>query len=228
MSMIQFNLLPDVKLAYVKAQRQKQLVTSISTVAGIAAIAVFVLLFAFVNLAQKKSVNDLTKDIKTVSSDLMGTDDLNKILTVQNQLISLNDLHDNKVAAKRMLDYIQQVTPRQSTISQLEVDYSQNIMTINGDADALSVVNTFADALKFTTYRVGNEQEAGEKHAFSNVVLTNFSRTEEKTTYTLTMNFDPAIASRTEDVELVIPNMVTSRSNLERPDLLFQQSKRTP
>lgn len=51
--MIQFNLLPDVKIAYIKAQRQKRIVIFASIVASAAATALFVLLFSYANLVQK-------------------------------------------------------------------------------------------------------------------------------------------------------------------------------
>ncbi len=220
--MIQFNLLPDIKLAYIKAQRQKQLITSVSVIASVAAIVLFVLLLFTVHVAQKKNMNDLTADIKTQSNDLAKTEDLNKILTVQNQIGALDDLHSSKVVSSRLYGYLQQVTPTQVAISQLEVDFEGNTMSITGTAQSLAAINTYTDALKFTKYTTDTSDEKAS--AFSSVVLASFARTDGKNSYTITLNFEPTIFSQDEKVQLVVPQMVSSRSSVERPSALFQQN----
>ena len=86
--MIQFNLLPDVKLEYIKAKKSKRLVALISTLTCAVAIALVVLLFTVVNVFQKQHLSDLNADIKKYSTSLKNTKDLDKILTIQNQLKS--------------------------------------------------------------------------------------------------------------------------------------------
>jgi Tfp pilus assembly protein PilN len=220
--MIQFNLLPDVKIAFIKAQRQKRLIVSISIIAGIAAIAIFILLFTFVNLAQKKNMNDLTKDIKTQNQELTQTEDLNKILSVQNQLKALDQLHGDKIVASRLFSYLQQVTPTQAAISELEIDFEANTMSITGTATSVAAINAYTDSLKFTNYTTENDND--KKPAFNSVVLSSFARSENKNSYTITLNFDPVIFSQDESVKLQIPQIVSSRSNTERPSALFQQN----
>ena len=92
--MIQFNLLPDVKQAYIRAKRRKRVVavTSTSVIAG--CLTVLVLLFAFVNVAQKQHLKDLSSDINAQVKELQDTPNLDSILTVQNQLMVLGSLHD--------------------------------------------------------------------------------------------------------------------------------------
>lgn len=67
--MIQFNLLPDVKLQYIKARRSKQLVMLISVAVAATALALLVLLFINVKL-QSHHIDNLTKDIKTDTATL--------------------------------------------------------------------------------------------------------------------------------------------------------------
>jgi len=221
--MIQFNLLPDVKIAYIKAERQKRLIVSISIIASIAAVAIFIILFTFVNLAQKKNMNDLTKDIKSRSADLTNTEDLNKILTIQNQISALDQLHGDKLVASRIFGYLQQVTPTQVAISQLEVDYEAGTMSVSGTAQSVAAINAYTDSFKFTNYTsdsTGNDK----KPAFNSVVLANLSRSENKNTYNITLNFDPTIFGQDENVKLQVPQIISSRSNTERPSALFQQN----
>lgn len=215
--MIQFNLLPDVKIAFIKAQRQKRLVVSASVIASAAALTILVLLFTFVNLAQKKNMNDLTKDIKSQSDKLMETKDLDKTLTVQNQLGALETLHGEKVQATRTFQYIQQVTPATVSVTQLDVDFSANTISVTGRADSLAAVNTYADSLKFTTFTIASEG-GDSKRAFSNVVLASFGRNDNSNSYNITLSFDPVIFAQDNEVNLQVPQMNTSRSNVERPN----------
>lgn len=220
--MIQFNLLPDVKIAYIKAQRQKQLVVSISVIASIAAITVFLLLFMFVNVAQKKNMNDLTKDIKTQNADLMETKDLDKILTIQNQIGALDGLHSQKVVANRLFDYLQQVTPADVSITQLDVDFAANTISVTGKTQKIAAINTYTDSLKFTKFSTKNDET--EKQAFKDVVLASLTRTDGKNDYTITTTFDPLIFAQEEEVKLKVPQMLTTRSSTERPGALFEEN----
>lgn len=232
--MIQFNLLPDVKLQYLKVRRTQRLVVSISTLLIAASLLVFVLLISTVDVFQKKNLNDLNHDIKTYTSQLQNTPNLNKILTVQNQLQVLTSLHDQKPAASRLFGYLKQLTPSAATISQLDVGFIQdattdqtdtqsgpNTVSITGAANSLDVVNKFADTLKYTTYKKADGSSAS---AFSAVVLSQFSRSSSGATYTITANFDPAIFDSTNNASLTVPNIISTRSVAEQPTDLFQNN----
>jgi Tfp pilus assembly protein PilN len=220
--MIQFNLLPDIKVQYLKAKRQKRLVVVSSVLASAVALAVFVLLLSTVFILQKKNLSDLNKDIKSNSSQLQGVKDLNKILTVQNQLGALTSLHDNKVVSSRLLDYLTQVTPSDASISKLDVDFAAHTMIISGTANAASIVNTYADTLKFTKYQV--KSGSTEQNAFSNVVLNSFTRDSKTATYEIDLSYDPVIFSNADNVTLKVPNIISTRSEVDKPTDLFQQS----
>jgi Tfp pilus assembly protein PilN len=213
--MIQLNLLPDVKLEYIKTQRLKRLVVSVSLLASAAALVIFLFLILTVDVWQKASINHLSDDIKDRSATLQNTPNLNKILTIQSQLNSLDSLHGKKPVTTRLTDFIGQVTPNTATISNLKADYDANTLSITGNAPSLDIVNTFVDGLKFTTY--STDSNADSKKAFSDIVLTQFSRDASKATYTITLNYDPAIFSGDNNVALSVPNQVTTRSILEQP-----------
>jgi len=55
-------------------------------------------------------------------------------------------------------------------------------------------------------------------------VLTNFSRDKKGATYTITTSFDPVIFSEASDVALTVPNIISTRSAVEQPTALFQNS----
>lgn len=220
--MIQFNLLPSVKLEYIKARRTKRLVMSIAIVAGLFSFAIFGLLFVNVNFLQTGHISNLTKEIEDNTNQLKSIEDIDKVLTVQNQLTELTALHEKKPAADRALTYISQVTPQKASTSQVSVDFEQQTISISGTTDSLVTVNKFADTLKFTKYVVDDSTD--QINAFSDVVLANFSVSDDQTTYQIDLKFNPEIFDNTKSIKLSIPNIISTRSQTQKPsDNLFQK-----
>lgn len=223
--MIQFNLLPDVKLHYIKAERQKHMAISIAIITSIAAITILIFLALTVRVFQQKNMSDLDKDIKSATTELQNIKDLNKILTVQSQLGSLDTLHNDKPVSSRLYSYISQVTPSEASISNISVDFSTNTLEMSGKVSTLALVQKFADTLKFSTYK--SEEKAktdtsADPAAFADVVLSSFARQKEGANYTLKMSFDPAIFSNTKTVSITVPALVSTDAASVRPSPLFQ------
>lgn len=226
--MIQFNLLPDVKQEYVKARRTKRLVILASLAASGVSVFVLLLMVLTVDVVQKKSLHDLNNDIGKYSKQLKAVPNLNKMLTVQNQLNTLTSLHDQKVVTSRLFGYIKQFTPSQATISKLTVNFSDDGSTdsttptsqpstfdIQGNAPSLDVVNAFTDTLKATTYKIdGDGSSSSSKKAFSNVVLSDFGRDKNGAKYTIDLSFDPAIFDSQNSVTLTVPAGLSTQAEL--------------
>lgn len=229
--MIQFNLLPDVKQEYIKAKRQKHSVIVISLLAASASLFIFVMLFLTVNVFQKGHIGRLTDDIKESTDILNNTKDLDKILTIQNQLNSLPELHDAKPVTSRLFGYMTQVTPAQVTIGDIQLNYEEKTLSLTGTADSLSTINKFVDTLKFTTYVEGaaDQADTGDaKKPFSDIVLASFARSKEGSTYQITLNFDSEIFNAKKQTTLIVPKTITTRSETEKPKDLFQELPKEP
>lgn len=235
--MIQFNLLPDVKMDYIKAKNLKRSVIVISGIVAAVSLALFLLMFATVNGFQKKRISDLNGAIAKDSKTLRETPDITKVLTVQNQLNSLSSLHDQKPVTSRLFGYISQLVPAQASIGKLELDFVENKMTITGTLDtttggdaanALGNTNKFIDTLKFAEYTYPSDQGAEQKaQAFSNVVLSKFTRTEKEATYEITLNFSKDIFDNNKKVTLVVPKITSTRSDVEKPSDIFKSLPKT-
>jgi hypothetical protein len=219
--MIQFNLLPDVKIEYVKATRTKRLVTGIALIVTATTCAVFLLLAGVVYGVQKKNMSDLSDDISTKSKELRDTPDLDKILTIQNQLGALNGLHDSKVVSTRTFGFIEQFTPEGITISDFLVDYTTNTITISGGSPTLERINVFTDTLKFSKYKLDDDTTTTK--AFSNVVLGQFSKGTTEVIYTITLSYDPILFKSGSEVTLIIPPGVTTNSFTGQPSAIFKK-----
>ncbi len=331
--MIQFNLLPDVKLDFLKAQKLKRSVVGIAIIAGGASLTLLILLFLVVDVFQKTHISSLNGKIKEDYGKIQSVPDLNKILTIQNQLNSLSCtkdelsagkkpcLHDKKPVATRLFRYLKQVVPDNVSIAELTVDFDAKTMTFTGTSNSLATVNKFVDTLKFTGYvqssranwtigtsyktndvvsdggssyvslsdhtaasdnepGVGNnwknvwkeipaisyegnwtkgtsyktndvvsdggssyvslsdhtsgsdtEPGAGSNwksswsevpNAFSSVVLSSFARDSKIAKYTITLNFAPSIFDNSQNVSLIVPKIITTRSETENPTQLFK------
>ena len=223
--MIQFNLLPDVKLEYIRSQRLKRSTVGIAVVAAAGALFILIMLFLVVDVFQKQHLNGLNSDIKTDSSKLQSVTDLNKILTIQNQLNSLPALHAQKPVTSRLFTYISQIVPNNVSIAQLNIDFDQHTLTFTGSADGISTVNKFTDTLKFTTYKTSNGTNS--PNAFSDVVLSSFARTDKGASYSISTNFDATIFDSSQTVQLIVPSIVTTRSETEKPSDLFKEQPQT-
>ncbi|HUB93118.1 MAG TPA: PilN domain-containing protein [Verrucomicrobiae bacterium] len=210
--MVQFNLLPDVKLEYVKTQRTKNLLTLVSIVASVAGIAILLISVVTVDVVQKKSLDDENNDISRYSSQLKSIPNLNKILTVQNQLSTLTSLHDQKPVVSRLFGYIAEVTPTQTDLNELNIDFTANTITIGGSAPSLAAVSTYTDTLKATTYTISGS--SSKSNAFSNIVLTSFGQNQSGATFTITCSFDPAIFNTNDDVALSVPQTASATQSV--------------
>lgn len=225
--MIQFNLIPPVKKEYLRIQRLRDSVILISSVVTGASFIIFLGLFVYVSFVQNSSLNNLDNVVRTKSSFLSGNSNLNKILTVQNQLSSLPQIESNLPKSSRVFSYINQLTPTSATISSMSVDFTQNTMSITGAADSLATVNQFIDTLKFTKY-TSSQSTSNQQPAFSSVVLNSFSYNSTNTTspanYTIDFNFDPNIFSNSQTVNLQVPTQVTTRSIIDQPTDIFKST----
>lgn len=219
--MVQFNLLPDVKIDYIKANRLKHSLITAAFLVAAGSVTLAVLLYLGVGVVQKKHLNDLSKDLRSTAATLSSTPDIDRIITVQNQLTTLPTLHAAKPAASRVFGFLSQITPASISISSAAVDFTANTMSLTGNAKDLLSVNTFVDTLKYTTY-IKSSDDTGKTKAFSKVLLTGFSSTDKGATYQISFSFDPEIVKNQNNITLVVPKTITTRSEVNQPTALFE------
>lgn len=224
--MTQLNLLPDVKMEYIKAQRARRLVVTVSFLVTAAAVALVLLLLSVDGL-QKKHLNDLSSDIGSESSKLQHEPQIAKMLTVQNQMNSLTALHAGKPAAPKLFEYLNDVTPANVNITDFTIDFTQQTATITGTSSSLATVNQYIDTLKKATFTTSDNKTPAP--AFSNVVLSSFSLSTGSQTpgqaanYTINLAYDKTIFDITQNAKLSVPSVTTTRSQLDQPTTdLFQ------
>ncbi|MEK7602690.1 MAG: hypothetical protein AAB459_00405 [Patescibacteria group bacterium] len=226
--MIQLNLLPDVKQEYINARRSKRMVVMISLMASGGSLALLIALFIGVYVFQKQHMDNLKNNIQTKSEKLKQEPELDKILTIQNQLNSLKDLYEKRPIATKFFNYLNKITPTEITVSNTSVDYVKNTMVITGGASNLTEINKFVDTIKFTKYSDAGKDSG---NAFKNVVLSSYTLGDaEKSTkagYTINLEFNPDIFDAKKDTDISVNIQFTTRSETEKPSLLQSSSQQT-
>lgn len=232
---IQFNLLPDTKAVSVKSQKNRRLITSVAIMVTAVSVAVFLIMLLVVDVVQKKQLSDADKQLANYSNQLKSTENLDKILTVQNQLNTLTTLHRNKHLTSRIFDYLPQITPVNISLTNLSLDATANTIQIDGTADSQKTVNTYVDTLKFTKYILSSKDTP--KTAFPSVVESSFGINAGKTSFSLNVSFDPVLFSNSNvdsngvasAPSLIVPKLTTTRSVIDDPsNALFNGQSGVP
>jgi Tfp pilus assembly protein PilN len=224
--MIQFNLLPDVKVDYMKTQRTKRMVMIASLVSAAVSILILVVTFSY-SVTQKRHLANLSSDIKSIKAELEGNSELTKILSVQNQLETLPALYDGRPAVNRLPIFIEQTTPVNIGLGKTSVDFSTSKFEITGSSDSLGSVNAYVDTLKFTKFKSDADTDT-TTNAFKDVVLSKFGTKDGVSTFVITLTFDPLIFDETKKIELLVPTTVTTRAQSSSSEGLFNGQATTP
>lgn len=135
--MIEINLIPDVKLELIKSQRARAKVVTFSIVTGVISIAAVILLAFYVYGVQNIRSALYDKTINEEFSKLSDVEDLDKALTIQNQLSKISELHENKNMYSRFFNVLIAIippSPNNIKISSLEVDSETKTISIDGQA----------------------------------------------------------------------------------------------
>mgnify|MGYP003377783571 CR=1 FL=1 len=144
--MINVNLIPDSKLAGIKAKRAKQAVQSLSMIVIIASVALPVVLFIF-DFALTKAIDSKQNKIDDLVTKFETEEDVQRILTVQNQLNALPEAEANSFKMTNLLSVIEHSTPKNVGllgISTLNVD---GTFAFQANAESIQAANEFIDTL---------------------------------------------------------------------------------
>lgn len=222
--MIQLNLLPDVKKEFIHAERMKGKVISISIMVTIGAIGVSVALAILVYAVQPGYISVKSGEIKEKSEELRSVEDIDKYLTIQNQLKSLPELHDGKAIYSQMLEYLKVLNPAPPNnvrLSSLQVDYETKKILFNGTTNGFEAFAVFQDTLRNAELTYGSEEEGGvsktKLFADGGVKIQNQSLSnalgKQELIFSIEATYSDAAFSPTiVDPKIEVPNIQTTQS----------------
>ena len=182
--MIEINLVPDVKQELIMAQRIRSMVIAASILIGSISIAIVALLAMYVFTVQAVRGGLADNAIKQGSDKLASVEDLSKTLTIQNQLTKISDLNSNKHITSRIFDLLNKIitpSPNDIQISDLTVDSSTNLVTIDGQAsNSYAAVEVFRKTIEGANVKYTDDNKAQQEVALaSNVSISNTSYGED-------------------------------------------------
>ena len=219
--MIQLNLLPDVKIQYLKSQRVKRLVILGMLIATSAAIGLVIFLAFMTYVWDKKSINDLTGDIDKYSGQMGDLSEIEKALTIQYQLNSLTELHQSKPILSRVNQLLEKIVPNDVQLTTVTVDAEEGSIDLKGVATNLERANVFIDTLKFVQFqKVGDDKS--RTNIFSGFELGGYNFDGGETSFSVKVIYDEGLFNRAGEIQIELEsNKITTRSEVERPNPLF-------
>ncbi len=160
--MIEINLVPDVKQEFIRAKMMRNFVISISVIVGVVVIGLAVVLGVVLG-GQLVTESWQDGQIKKENDTLMAVEDLNKTVTIQKQLKTIDTQQNNKLVTSRLFDAVLAINPpapNQIRLTALKLDPAGKRITIEGSAvNGFLALETFKKTLINTTVQVGTEGE---------------------------------------------------------------------
>lgn len=225
--MIQLNLLPDLKKEFIKAQKNKGLVITASIFVTLGALGLSALFFVYVTFAQQLQISLVTQDIERKAGELSAISDIDKYLTIQNQLESIGQLHNDKGAYSRLFEFfgvLNPSPPNNINLTAAQLVTSDKSVTFNGTTASFESLNVFVDTLKNAqvTYTVDGSDEQIKETMFEQVLVQNsgLGRVNEKQVVVFTVRAvyrDSVFSTVNNDVKVEVPAITTTPSATDAP-----------
>ena len=163
--MIEINLLPNVKRELLKTRAMRNRVISISFLVGGASIVAVVVL-ALILGSQIAAEAVQSGVIKDRNDKLMAVEDLNKVVTIQNQLTKINEQHSRKKLNSRIFDVVtavNPVAPNNVSFSDIKVNPGSKTITLEGSAvNGYSALETLKKTILNTKVQTTDGDKSSE------------------------------------------------------------------
>lgn len=225
--MVELNLLPDVKKEFLNAQRARRRTIALAILITIIAAAATVLFAFYVYGVQSVVLFAQTDDIKKKAAEVKGIEDINKYLTIQNQLANLSQLHDGKVNLSRLMDFLPTLNPappKNVTLSNVDVSTANKTITLKGSVKDYAALTTFKDTLVNSEYSYGSGNDATTSKLFSEVAIDSaaYETSGGTVSFSVVATYDEnAFMQKNKNVTVKVPNIETTQSVVGAPQKLF-------
>lgn len=231
--MIRLNLIPDVKLEYLKINRTHKRVIGIASIVTIGTVSLVVLLAMWVYGGQALHKGYLTTQIENNEKKLKAVPEIEKYLTLQNQLANLTTLHEGKSDFSRLLQYLPVLTPaapHDVKFNQIEVtsdDELGNTLIFQGETKDYTGLATFRDTL--TNAQLKADEGVDEKLFESVTVVTSTISQSAKggsvVVFRVETVYNPnAFIASVKNPTVTVPSKNTTQSVQASPDVFRESS----
>ena len=176
--MIEINLIPSVKRELLKTRAARNRVISLSFLIGGGAIAAVVALsIIFVGQIAAEAVQDGA--IKDKNDKLTSITDINKVVTIQNQLSKISDQHAAKKINSRVFDVVSAVNPPDPNnvqFSVIKIEPETKTIKLEGTAsNGYEALETLKKTILNTKIKTSDSEETKEVSLTEAIVDGNTS-----------------------------------------------------
>lgn len=171
--MIEINLIPDIKREYLRTRTLRNFVISISIVVGVVVVGVAVVLGIILG---GQMVAEAVQDnsIKTEAAKLTSIEDLDKTVTIQQQLEKIDQQQSKKSVDSRLFDVMAAINPpapNEIKISTLKLNPEERTITIEGSAaNGYIALEVFKKTIINTKVQIGDGDDV-EKEALATGIV---------------------------------------------------------
>lgn len=134
----EINLVPEVKMQMIKAQKVRNLVLFICIVVSSVAVGVVVILFG-IKSGQDIAMHNQDSKLKVMSDKLNGYDEFEDLITIQDQLGRYSEILQKRAVVSRVFGALGVMLPQGSDevkMSELKVTLDTDTINMEGQADA--------------------------------------------------------------------------------------------
>ena len=174
--MIEINLLPSVKLEYLKSQQTKHAVVIGSILISLVSVGLLTLLFIYVQVVQPKYQSNVQSKIDSALEDSKTKKDAVKVVTVQGALEQIPALQDKKLITSNMFIYLKEFTPRDVSYSNVKIDLTASSLVLQGSATNFEQANVLANNLKSAKFSYSKSDDKQNIAPFTDVVFDGLTK----------------------------------------------------
>lgn len=128
---IEVNLLPDVKLEYLKTRVARTRVTTVAILVTVASLAITALIGITVFIVQPASIASFDSKIKSQFETYKSYNGVDQIITIQNQLSKIDNMHQEKPISSRLFNMIVSVIDGSGKSVQVsKMEYNRELSSI--------------------------------------------------------------------------------------------------
>jgi len=185
---VRINLLPEARLIRIRDRKKKQYYTLLALIViiGVLGILTVLVLFYGARIAQKNLNQGTINKLKT---DVAAQRELElNSATLQEHLASNDSLNNKRIYVSEIFNQLVKTLPPKVKLSSLRVDEDYGV-AIQGTADSLKTVGTFAKALEDFNVNFANLPETERKPFFLEVTIEQVTKQSDSETVNFTIKF---------------------------------------
>jgi len=178
---VEINLVPDVKRQLLRAQAMRVKMISIAIIITIVSGGVLAVLSSWVFGVQAIAIGVNDNSVKSQYSKLVSSNpDLDKVLTIQNQLSTLSSLNSQKNVYSRVFSVLSSILPDDVQATEIKLDATESTLSIQGQSpDSYPALELFKKMVAGTKFYYDGVDKDNAVNLADNLTVSEVSYGED-------------------------------------------------